>query len=460
MPWSSGSAAAASGTAGAAPGVSQLAIDKLTANDVQIARLTIQELIIQRSSSLAGGGGNGTPGSQQPPSGGAGSLINQGVSTGNAWGKTGTTPGIGVGAAAASPTAGTGGGATATGVPAGTTGSGIDINKLMANANAIPALAEQCERWVEQISQSTVHYASATARAQAPDFVKTGDQSQIPIGAAVVIKPGNGGPGSVPAAGHVGVKIGNDLMVSDTNLGNQTTSISSWANQWGGGIAGYSSLHPGAGVLATGTPAAATSGPPSAASQGAAAKYASLYKQAGTATGVDPNILMALGLTENTSQNPSSWNGVAGGLMQLTPSTAASLGVKNINDPASNIMGGSKYLASDLARYGGDPLKAVAAYNAGTTSVDQSIKAYGNQWLSHINEFTKVQGETQSEVSRFQQFLQQLTGGMQPGQTVQGQAQQVQVKLVWPDTSMAGQGHTATVQTGAFKGVQVGPKVA
>lgn len=61
----------------------------------------------------------------------------------------------------------------------------------------------------------------------------------------------------------------------------------------------------------------------------------------------------------------------AQGLMQLMPETASALGVKNSFDADENVSAGSKYLRQLLERYHNDPLRALAAYNAGAGRVTQ-----------------------------------------------------------------------------------------
>lgn len=61
----------------------------------------------------------------------------------------------------------------------------------------------------------------------------------------------------------------------------------------------------------------------------------------------------------------------AQGLMQLMPGTAAKLGVTDPFDPRANVEAGTAYLSDLLDLYHNDPIKALAAYNAGTYRVQQ-----------------------------------------------------------------------------------------
>src|SRR5688572_22777092 len=57
------------------------------------------------------------------------------------------------------------------------------------------------------------------------------------------------------------------------------------------------------------------------------------------------------------------------GLMQLMPSTARAIGLRDARDPAQNILGGAYYLRHLANRFEGDLYFTLAAYNAGPGAV-------------------------------------------------------------------------------------------
>jgi len=150
-----------------------------------------------------------------------------------------------------------------------------------------------------------------------------------------------------------------------------TSSASSPASTGATGSSGFAAQL----ASVTGTPAAAATTDTSAtagatAGTGAPAPYAAEIDAAAAKYNVDPALLRGLIRQEsNFNANATSPAG-ARGLTQLMPGTAAALGV-DPSVPAQAIEGGAKYLRQQLDRFGNDPAKALAAYNAGPGAVQR-----------------------------------------------------------------------------------------
>jgi cell wall-associated NlpC family hydrolase len=99
-------------------------------------------------------------------------------------------------------------------------------------------------------------------------------------------------------------------------------------------------------------------------------RFAGAIQQAAGAAGIDPKLLAALTWAESGFNPGAASPAGATGLTQLMPATAAGLGV-DPSDPAQNLLGGARYLAGQLQRFGRVD-HALAAYNAGPSAVVKS----------------------------------------------------------------------------------------
>ena len=99
--------------------------------------------------------------------------------------------------------------------------------------------------------------------------------------------------------------------------------------------------------------------------------YDDIIKKASEKYNVPESLIKAV-ITAESSWDANATSTVgAGGLMQLMPSTAASLGVSNVYDPEQNIMGGTKYLADAIKTNNNSVPLALASYNAGQGAVNK-----------------------------------------------------------------------------------------
>lgn len=110
---------------------------------------------------------------------------------------------------------------------------------------------------------------------------------------------------------------------------------------------------------------------------------------------VDPLLLLALMRQESLFDPAARSPADARGLMQLLPSTAARVAQArgeappdDLTDPDTNVALGTAYLAALLRENGGDPLRALAAYNGGETAVARWQAQFGelerDEWVESI----------------------------------------------------------------------------
>lgn len=106
---------------------------------------------------------------------------------------------------------------------------------------------------------------------------------------------------------------------------------------------------------------------PSGTSASTGTSFDQLFQAAGAKYGVSPALLASVAKAESGFDPTAISKAGAGGLMQLMPATAASLGVDAF-DPAQAVDGAARLLKSHLASFGSTEL-ALAAYNAGPAAV-------------------------------------------------------------------------------------------
>ena len=99
-------------------------------------------------------------------------------------------------------------------------------------------------------------------------------------------------------------------------------------------------------------------------------------------TGFQLSMLVAVAQVESRFRADARSGADARGLLQVLPSTAASLRV-SADTPAGNVLAGARYLKLLLERYSRTDL-ALAAYNAGPTAVDRAGGAPWGETLTYV----------------------------------------------------------------------------
>jgi peptidoglycan lytic transglycosylase len=123
--------------------------------------------------------------------------------------------------------------------------------------------------------------------------------------------------------------------------------------------------------------------------------YWDLVAQNANGEALDPYLVLAL-IRQESLFNPQARSvSDARGLMQLMPTTADRIGPSagvqqaslNLYDPSLSVRVGTAYLKNLFEMFGGDPFKAVAAYNAGEHAVQGWMAKYpgdDDQWVENI----------------------------------------------------------------------------
>ena len=144
--------------------------------------------------------------------------------------------------------------------------------------------------------------------------------------------------------------------------------------------------------------------------------YKASFKRSAQKFDLDWHFLAAIAYQESYLKPDSvSPTGVRG-IMMLTSSTAAAMGVTNRVDPAQSIHGGAKYFDQMMSRYSQIPVQdrywyALVAYNMGpgaTDAVMQRLKAQGknpNDWIQMYDYLSRNQARN----SRYKQAVQYVT---------------------------------------------------
>ncbi|HEY2498959.1 MAG TPA: lytic transglycosylase domain-containing protein [Candidatus Angelobacter sp.] len=124
-----------------------------------------------------------------------------------------------------------------------------------------------------------------------------------------------------------------------------------------------------------------------------------VVREASSKNRLDPDFVSSVIKAESNFKTRAVSKKGALGLMQLMPSTAAQLGVADPFDPRANVEAGTAHLSALLDRYNNDPIKALAAYNAGAHRVKQyngvppyrETRAYINKIVRDFNAKKRAQ---------------------------------------------------------------------
>jgi hypothetical protein len=114
-------------------------------------------------------------------------------------------------------------------------------------------------------------------------------------------------------------------------------------------------------------------GPPLPTWRDRAGQLAATIEKTALESGLDPELLAAVALTESRFDALALSRAGAQGVMQLMPGTARLLKVGDVWDPHQNVAAGARWLKRLLDKFDGNLDLALAAYNAG----EEAVKRFG-----------------------------------------------------------------------------------
>jgi soluble lytic murein transglycosylase-like protein len=130
--------------------------------------------------------------------------------------------------------------------------------------------------------------------------------------------------------------------------------------------------------------------------------YEEYINKASRKYGIDAGLIKAVIAVESNFNEFAISKKGAMGLMQLMPLTASELGVHNVFDPQDNIDAGTKYLKRLITKFDGNLQLALAAYNAGPTTVEKhgTVPPY-KETRSYVSKvFSRYKGEPTVHVKK------------------------------------------------------------
>jgi surface antigen len=111
--------------------------------------------------------------------------------------------------------------------------------------------------------------------------------------------------------------------------------------------------------------------------------YVSVALEAARAAGI-PATPFLRQINAESGFNPNAVSPAGAiGIAQFMPATAAGLGI-NPWDPVQALDAAARFMATLISSYGGDEAKALAAYNAGSGTVNWAIASGGTNWRAFL----------------------------------------------------------------------------